>query len=622
MKHKRLVFFLADIFIVAAAYWLAAFLRFEGAIPADALQGLIVYTVVAAVVSMFLSVVFGCYNSLWQYAGVEVMFRQGIVAALSSLVLLILRFTLIGSMSGSISVIYGILMFIMSSGIRTASRSATWIRTLYAPKPENIKRTVIVGAGDTGAMLIKRARDSQTEQPSADENWLPVAVIDNDPEKIGLKICGVKVVGDIDSVEHVCKKYAAEEIIIALPNSTNEELYDIYRKCVRTNLPIKLCHNFMDVKNYLQKDKIALKNVTIEDLLFRDVIENDMSAAEELIKGRVVMVTGGAGSIGSELCRQALAFGCSLLIVYDFSEDGLYAIDEGLNENFIGFERGRYKLCLGSVREAKRLHEVMRAYKPDVLFHAAAHKHVPMMEMNPFEAIKNNVAGTINVIDACIKNSVSKFILISTDKAVNTVNIMGASKRIAELVVKHMSAQNIKTELAAVRFGNVLGSKGSVVPKFKHQIDKGGPVTLTHKDMIRYFMTIPEAVGLVLTAGALAKGGEIFVLDMGHPVKIYDLAADLIRLSGYEPEVDIKIEIIGARPGEKLYEELFTSDDTVDKTSHEKIFVLKNAELSPSSSVSHSNDFDDMLKRVIRIAEDEQDEDALREAVFALAGGQ
>ncbi|MCL2410682.1 MAG: polysaccharide biosynthesis protein [Treponema sp.] len=352
-------------------------------------------------------------------------------------------------------------------------------------------------------------------------------------------------------------------------------------------------------------------NLKIEDLLFRDVVQNDMSAAADLIEGRVVMVTGGAGSVGSELCKQVLELGCALVIVYDFNENGLYEIGEVMNE-YKEFGRNRYKLCLGSICDLRRLNEVIREYKPDILFHAAAHKHVPMMELNPFEAIKNNVVGTINVVNACVQNDVDKFILISTDKAVNPVSIMGASKRVAELIVKYMSVQNIRTEFAAVRFGNVFGSSGSVVPRFKQQIDKGGPVTLTHMDMIRYFMTISEAIGLVLTAGAFAKGGEIFTLDMGYPIKIYDLAVDLIRLAGYEPEVDIKIEIVGIRPGEKLYEELFFNYETVDRTSHEKIFVLKN------ECLQDWNSFNNQLQQMIETAEKGKDEISLREALFAL----
>lgn len=606
INYKKLVFFFADIIIIVCAYWVAAFLRHEGNIPAEDIRSLIIHTAIAMIATVFFSVVFGCYGSLWQYAGVEVMFRQVVMAALSSGVLLIIKYTFVGGMSGSISVIYGIVLFVMTSGVRTASRSVSWLRSLYSSKSVKDRQAVIIGAGNTGAMLIKRSLDAQHG-----ESFYPVAVIDNDPKKIGMKLCGVKVVGNIDSVENVCKKYQAKEIIVALPGATKEDLYDIYRKCIKTNLPIKSSQNFLDVKDYLQEKKVALKNITLEDLLFRDAIENDMTVVREFIQGRVVMVTGGAGSIGSELGKQALQMGCKQLIIYDLSEIGLYEIDEGLNENFAGFDKSKYKLCLGSVRDEHRLRQVIQEYNPYVVFHAAAHKHVPMMELNPFEAIKNNVEGTLNVIDACINNNVKKFILISTDKAVNTVNIMGASKRLAELIVKFKSQNCGETELAAVRFGNVLGSKGSVIHKFKRQIAAGGPVTLTDKSMIRYFMTIPEAVGLVLTAGAYAKGGDIFVLDMGRPVKIYDLAADLIRMSGYEPDVDIKIEVTGFRPGEKLFEELFFGGETIDKTSHDKIFILKSG--------NNSENFYLRLNEIIKIAEDGKDEELLREKVFEMA---
>ena len=602
IKYKQLLFLLADISIVAGSYWLAAFLRYEGVIPPEAIQRLLLGTSIATFATVIFSVVFGCYDSLWQYAGFETIFRQGIVSALNVSVLLIVKYAVMSQMSGSIAVIFGILLFMLTSAIRTISRFTTWFKAAYLSKSNDLKRAVIIGAGNTGAMIIKRAQDAQHN-----ENFYPVAVIDNDAKKIGLKISGVKVAGDISSAEWVCRTYKADEIIIALPNADQRDLYEIYRQCIKMNLPIKSCQNFMDVKDQLQKDKIALKSVTIEDLLFRDVVNNDMTAARDFITGRVVMVTGGAGSIGSELCRQALAFGCEQLIIYDFNENALYEIDEGLNDKFTSFDKNRYKLCLGSVRDPARLNDVIEKYKPYAVFHAAAHKHVPMMELNPFEAIKNNVSGTINVINACNQNNVKKFILISTDKAVNSFNIMGASKRIAELIVKSMNGG--ATELAAVRFGNVLDSNGSVIPKFKHQIAEGGPVTLTHKDMIRYFMTIPEAAGLVLTAGALAKGGEIFVLDMGRPVKIYELAVDLIRLSGYEPETDIKIKITGLRPGETLHEELFRSEETIDKTTHEKIFVLKSTE------IEH---FNQQLADIINIAKEGQDENMLREAVFGL----
>ena len=601
--YKKLILLFADVIMAGTLYWMAAFLRYEGEIPADNFGNLLFYSALATGISVVLSLVFGCYGSLWKYAGIEVMFRQGITAALSSAALLAVKYAAINSMSGSITLIYGILFFVVTSGMRTMPRSLAWVKSsMHSANSQGGRRAVIVGAGDTGAMLIKRAFDAKET-----DMFYPVAVVDNDPAKIGLNVCGVKIAGSIDSIENICKKFKAREIIVALPNATKDELYEIYRKCITTNLPMKSFQNFMDMQDYLQKDNTGLKNVTIEDLLFRNAVETDMGAVKDFLRDRVVMVTGGAGSIGSELCRQALAFGCSRVVIFDFDENGLYEINEELQALYAP---DRYKLCLGSVRDAKRLGEVMRQHSPYVVFHAAAHKHVPMMELNPFEAVKNNVSGTQNVINSCIAANVKKFILISTDKAVNTVNIMGATKRIAELMVKGTNGGG--TELAAVRFGNVLGSNGSVIPKFKRQIAEGGPVTLTHKDMIRYFMTIPEAAGLVLTAGTLAKGGEIFVLDMGQPVKIYDLAADLIRLSGYEPEVDIKITVTGLRPGEKLYEELFYGDENIDRTTHDKIFILKNSETKNTSG---------QIENIAEIAKESKDEKLLREAIFKLVNG-
>lgn len=597
--YKKLILLFADVAVAAGSYWMAAFLRYEGEIPTETMRQLFLYAAMATGISVILSLVLRCYGSLWKYAGVEVMFRQGIMAALSSVVLLALKYAVLGEMSGSISLIYGVLFFIVSSGMRTMPRSVAWVKSSMHATERAGRRAVIVGAGDTGAMLIKRAYDAKET-----DTFYPVAVVDNDPAKIGLKVCGVKIAGAIDSIENICKKFKAREIIVALPNATKDELYDIYRKCIVTNLPMKSFQNFMDMQTYLQKDNTGLKNVTIEDLLFRSAVETDMAAVRDFLNDRVVMVTGGAGSIGSELCRQALAAGCRQLVIYDFDENGLYEINEELQALY---EPAKYRLCLGSVRDAKRLSDIIRQYQPYAVFHAAAHKHVPMMELNPFEAVKNNVAGTQNVINSCIAGGVKKFILISTDKAVNPANIMGATKRIAELIIK--ASESRGTELAAVRFGNVLGSNGSVIPKFKRQIAAGGPVTLTHKDMIRYFMTIPEAAGLVLNAGAFAKGGEIFVLDMGQPVKMYDLAADLIRLSGYEPEADIKIAVTGLRLGEKLYEELFYSDENVDKTTHDKIFILKNGE---------TRNVGGQIENIVAIAKEGKDEARLREAVFDL----
>ena len=424
---------------------------------------------------------------------------------------------------------------------------------------------VVVGAGNAGSVVIRRLQDSPME------GFYPVALVDDDPNKIGRRISGIPVAGPIENIAKVCEKYGAQQIVIAIPTATEEQLNHIHHLCAKTKLPVKLFQNVNDIEEYFRGNRKALRDISIEDLLFRDTVKPNMTPVYEFLKGKCVLVTGGVGSIGSEICRQVLKHGCSHLVIFDIHENGLFAINEELKEQYLA---DRYSLCVGSVRDQKRLAELMEQFHPDMVFHAAAHKHVPMMELNPMEAIKNNVFGTKCVLDACVAYGVKRFILISTDKAVNPTNIMGATKRMAELLVQSMNGQG-GCEMAAVRFGNVLGSNGSVVPTFRKQIEAGGPVTVTDKEMRRYFMTIPEAVSLVLSAGTLAKGGEIFVLDMGKPIKIYDLACSMIRLAGYEPEKDIPIKIIGLRPGEKLSEELALDEESVDKSSHNQIFVLR-----------------------------------------------
>ena len=600
MKFKKLVYLFADILIVILCFYLATFLRYDGPIPAIDINNLLANISIAMLIVVVTSVLLGCYDSLWIYIGFEAFFKQILLSIVTVIILLIVKYTTHLTVSGSIAVIFGILLFIATTAIRGVPRFLRQVQRARVRRKEGVKRAVIVGAGHAGEMVIKRLVNE------FDEQILPVAAIDDDTSKKGFKISGILVAGELSEIEAICKSYNADEIIIAIPSASKVELSKIYVKCAKTNLPIKTFQSVVDIDLFLQGNRTALKEIAFEDLLFRDTIETDMSKAKELFKDKVVMVTGGAGSIGSELCRQALEFNCKLLVVFDFNENMLYSLNEELK---LEYDESRYRICLGSVRDFVRLESVMIEYKPQVLFHAAAHKHVPMMEINPFEAIKNNVMGTINVITACIQNNVLKFILISTDKAVNPPNIMGATKRIAELLVKTMNGQGC--ELAAVRFGNVLGSNGSVIPLFKKQIEVGGPVTVTHRDIERYFMTIPEAVRLVLTAGALANGGETFVLNMGTPIKIYDLACDLIKMSGLEPNVDIEIKVSGLRPGEKLTEELFLSKETVSNTSHGKVFVVKedNCKLK---------DFEKNLQVVIELAKDESDEYALREAVFDL----
>jgi Polysaccharide biosynthesis protein. len=360
---------------------------------------------------------------------------------------------------------------------------------------------------------------------------------------------------------------------MAMTTADSETVKEVLIKCHKMHCALKRFGTIDDV-NEQTLANAHISDINLEDLLRRDSIQLNMKVVKGFIEGKTVLVTGGAGSIGSEICRQVLSFGAKKLIIFDIHENGLFDIQNELKEKY---DKSRFLIKLGSIRDRNRVNEIFDEFRPQVVFHAAAHKHVPMMEFNPSEAVKNNVFGTINVAQAAILYKAEKFILISTDKAVNPANIMGATKRIAEMTIQLFNRMS-ETDLAAVRFGNVLGSSGSVVPFFKKQIEKGGPVTVTHPEMRRYFMTIPEAVQLVLEAGAMAKGGEIFVLDMGKPVLIYDLACDLIRLSGYEPEKDIKIEFTGLRPGEKLFEEISLAEEDVVKTPNNKIYICKPVE--------------------------------------------
>ncbi|MDR1564292.1 MAG: polysaccharide biosynthesis protein [Oscillospiraceae bacterium] len=432
---------------------------------------------------------------------------------------------------------------------------------------DSMKRVLIFGAGEAGSALVKKL------QENPQDNRIPVAAIDCNENIWGQSIGGVPILnGGNEILESSIKKFQIDEVIVAIPSASRKLLKDVLASCSNEKVNMLRFGTIEDV-DLSDLSNTQIGNINLEDLLRRDSVDLDMEVVNSFIRDKVVLVTGGVGSIGSEICRQVLSFGCKFLVIVDFNENGLFEIN---NEFQAKFDTSRYVTILGSIRDLNRLRELMAKYKPSVVFHAAAHKHVPMMEINPREAIKNNVFGTLNTCRACEEFGVEKFILISTDKAVNPTNIMGASKRIAERVVGMMNARHKGTSYAAVRFGNVLGSNGSVVPVFRRQIEAGGPVTVTHPDMCRYFMTIPEAVQLVLEAGAMAKGSETFVLDMGEPVKIYDLACDLIRLYGYEPDEEIKIEFTGLRQGEKLFEEIQLGDEAVEKTPNNKIFIMKS----------------------------------------------
>lgn len=427
-----------------------------------------------------------------------------------------------------------------------------------------VHRVLIIGAGDAGRIIMNNSKSA------GDTNVEIVGFIDDDRAKHGKKFFGIKVLGGRYDIVRICEQMDIDRIILAIPSAYAEERKEIIDICSQTKCSIKTIPGLSELVDAPEKENV-IRDVRIEDLLDREPVVLDNDRIKDLVSGKVIMVTGGGGSIGSELCRQIMRFSPKTLVIVDIYENNAYDIQMELNEKY---PDNKPVVLIASIRDKVRLEEIFAQYRPQIVFHAAAHKHVPLMESSPREAIKNNVFGTYNLAITADKFGVDKFVMISTDKAVNPTNVMGASKRLCEMIIQCM--ENIsETDFVAVRFGNVLGSNGSVIPLFKRQIENGGPVKVTHKDVIRFFMTIPEAAQLVIQAACYANGGEIFILDMGKPVKIYNLAENLIRLSGYKPNVDIKIEIVGLRPGEKLYEELLMNSDNLKHTQHKKIFVDK-----------------------------------------------
>ncbi len=564
MKNKNFILILLDIILINLAYVLAIYLRFDGNIPANYMDAYVNNAIIIVLIKIIVFYFFRLYKSIWKFASVDEMI--GIVSAsIVANAVVMAYMTLVQSkLPRSIYLMVPIFDMAFIGGIRFSYRAIGRIKDGVPKNLEEYKRVLIVGAGSAGSMVIKELRNHKTLKS------MPVAIVDDDIKKKGKSINGVPVVGNRKDITKICKNDDIDEIIIAIPSASRKEVREIVNESRKTKCKTRIVpgmYELIDGQVSIKK----IRDVEIEDLLGREEIQLDMNEICGYLKNKRVLVTGGGGSIGSELCRQIARFDPEELVIFDIYENNAYDIQ---NELLRKHNDINLKVLIASIRDKKRVEEIIENEKPDVIFHAAAHKHVPLMEENPQEAIKNNVFGTLNVVQAADKYNVKKFVLISTDKAVNPTNVMGATKRICEMIIQSMNKES-NTEFVAVRFGNVLGSNGSVIPLFKNQIAEGGPVTVTHPEVIRYFMTIPEACQLVLQAGSMAKGGEIFILDMGEPVKIIDLAKDLIRLSGFEPEVDIPIEITGLRPGEKLYEELLLDEEGIAHTKHNKIFIGK-----------------------------------------------
>ena len=479
---------------------------------------------------------------------------------------------------------------------------------------KNELRTLVIGAGATGSMTIERMRSGKSDMPG-----MPMVVVDDDEKKIGSSVSGIEVLGSCDEIPRIVKEHDIAQIVFAIPSATREERARIYDICLETDVRILAVPPSLLGTQVEKVKRVPIKQVGATELLSRPEIMLDTDEAIGLISGKTVLVTGGGGSIGSEICRQVSKMKPAKVVIFDIYENTAYELFREFWDEFGAAANEKFIVEIGSIRDGERLRDLFETYHPQVVFHAAAHKHVPLMEHNPREAVLNNVFGTLNVAKFAHEYGAERFVLISTDKAVNPANVMGATKRMCEMVMQRYAAMS-DTVFTAVRFGNVLGSHGSVIPLFKSQIAKGGPVTVTHKDVTRYFMTIPEASRLVIQAGALAKGGEIFVLDMGEPVRIYDLAEKLVRLSGFEPGVDMEIKVTGLRPGEKLYEELLMDDEGVIPTEHKDITVSTAEAPSPEEVDRKLR----MLAESAHTGDDDAVKAALREAVptYKPQGGQ
>ncbi|MBQ8830397.1 MAG: polysaccharide biosynthesis protein [Oscillospiraceae bacterium] len=575
MQRRIAILVTMDILCILCAFFLGLWLRFDfrfGAIPHEYLSAYFPFTCVWCAVSVAVYAVCRLYHSMWRFASVDELLHiigaYVVLAAVGGVYLLVTRnrympysFYVLGFAFSFIAVVCVRFSYRLMRGLKTQLN--------HMVRKGDVKNIMIIGAGEAGRILVNEFENNKFASSRV------VCVIDDNPMKKNKRLCGVPIVGNRYDIHDAVVKYGVNSIVFAIPASKASDKKAILDICATTGCEVQVLPSIYQIANG-EVSVSKLRDVDVQDLLGREPIKVNLDEIMEYISGKVVMVTGGGGSIGSELCRQIARANPKQLIIFDIYENNAYDIQMELKRTCPELN---LEVLIGSVRNTARLDYVLGHYRPELVFHAAAHKHVPLMEDSPNEAIKNNVFGTYKLAQAAAKYGVKRFVLISTDKAVNPTNIMGASKRLCEMVVQMMDRKSPETEFVAVRFGNVLGSNGSVIPLFKKQIAEGGPVTVTHPDIIRYFMTIPEAVSLVLQAGYYAKGGEIFVLDMGDPVKIDDMARNLIRFSGFEPDVDIEIVYTGLRPGEKLFEELLMDEEGLRETSNKLIHVGRPIEM-------------------------------------------
>ena len=616
VKRVRVLVLVAlDFFIINFSYIAAFLIRFDFDVNSAAFNqwfdSYADHFLPISAITLLVFAGFRLYTSMWRYAGVEELVKIALASVAGSL-LTLAYMMLVASrfMPRGIYIISCVLILLLLMASRLAHRIFRTLRSRESLKSvisrlvggeyfrREIVKVMVVGAGDAGATIIKEIK----RHPEYGKRV--AVVIDDDPAKIGQRISGVKIAGDHTKIRKIARRYGINEIIIAIPSAGNKVIQNIAGECSRTFCKIKTLPGLIDIIDG-RVSVSKLRDVAIEDLLGRESVELNTREISGYLEGKIVMVTGGGGSIGSELCRQIARYRPRRLVALDIYENTLFELANEIKAKFPALE---FEAVIGSIRNKERMQELFQKYKPHVVFHAAAHKHVPLMEKNPKEAVLNNILGAKNMVDFSDAYAVESFVMISTDKAVNPANVMGATKRVAEMILQEKSGMS-GTRFSAVRFGNVLGSNGSVLPIFRKQIENGGPVTVTHPDITRFFMTIPEAVALVIQTGAMADGGEIFVLDMGEPVKIMDLAENVIRLSGYVPNADIDIEIVGLRPGEKLYEELLLTEEGIEKTAHNMIYVGHPLAASPALKTllepESTTDFESKVQAVVRRGDDE-----------------